>query len=73
MPYLLGLRGEIQPSCSIFPQGIPPTMPQPSFSVFNFSFIKEEKKGAAPEMNGAQCVPMRITYVEVSSVAEARL
>lgn len=42
MPYLLGLRGEIQPAYYIFPEGIPPTMSQPSFSVFNFSFKKKK-------------------------------
>lgn len=59
MPYLLGLGGEIQPAYYIFPEGIPPTMSQPSFSVFNFSF-KKKKKVAATEMNGAQCVPVCI-------------
>lgn len=44
MPYLLGLWGEIQPACSIFPVGIPPTMSQPSFSVFNFLFLEKKKK-----------------------------
>lgn len=59
MPYLLGLRGEIQPAYYIFPEGIPPTMSQPSFSVFNFSF-KKKKEVVGTEMNGAQCVPVRI-------------
>lgn len=58
MPYLLGLRGEIQPAYYIFPEGIPPTMSQPSFSLFNFSLKKI--KVAATEMNGAQCVPAYI-------------
>lgn len=64
MPDLLGFWGEIQPACCIFPVGIPPTMSQASFSVFNFSFKKNknknkrEKEVAATGMNGAQCVPV---------------
>lgn len=42
MPYLLGLRGEIQPACYIYPEGIPPTMSQSSFSVVNVSLRKKK-------------------------------
>lgn len=77
MPYLLGLWGEIQPAQSIFPVGIPPTMSQPSFSVFNFSFLgkkKKERSGCPSNEWSPMCPCVYLQELrEVNSPAEARL
>lgn len=73
MPYLLGLRGEIQPAYYIFPQGIPPTVSQPSFSVFNFSFIFKKSGRRRNEWNPMCPRVYPQNPAQVSSTAEARL